>query len=159
MKLGMHKLRPIPPTISKNEVIRMKKKKIEAKFASCSVKYTRNRGPTNILTRQKACHRMTVLSIFLNIWKMVLQLWCILFVSWCQKCLTLEWLIQWLVVWNYESWLLWVTLQSLAGILNKLHQNNVPLLQLSSCYSQFSRQLKDKQTKTLMYYWWFFSQM
>ena len=36
----MHKLAPIPPTIFQNEVIRMKNKKMRAKIASQSLKYT-----------------------------------------------------------------------------------------------------------------------
>ena len=40
MKLGMHKLAPIPPTIFQNEVIRMKNKKMRAKIASQSLMYT-----------------------------------------------------------------------------------------------------------------------
>ena len=40
MKLGEHKLGPISPVISKNEVIRTTNKKMEAIFASRSLKYT-----------------------------------------------------------------------------------------------------------------------
>ena len=40
MKLGMHKLAPIPPTIFQNEVIWMKNIKMRAKIASQSLKYT-----------------------------------------------------------------------------------------------------------------------